>query len=152
MAMRFPSKQNLELHLGAIPVDWVPVVRTDGQSGRRTVTWVPKFLRCMGYQIFLPMVSTARTSRRGVGGGQFQATDNATETQNTTLKTYGKLSLFIFSYIILTFWIKRCKICEAFLPITWMKSSAGITCMGSHVTRGITMPQTYWMVGLWPHF
>ena len=51
----------------------------------------------MGYQIFLPMVSTARTSRRGVGGGgQFQATDNATETQNTTLKTYGKLSLFIF--------------------------------------------------------
>ena len=99
MAMRFPSKQNLELHLGAIPDDWVPVVRTDGQSGRRTVTWLPKFLSCMGYQIFLPMVSTARTSRRGVGGGgagQFQATDNATETQNTTLKTYGKLSLFIF--------------------------------------------------------
>ena len=27
---------------------------------------------------------------------QFQATENATQTQYTTLKTYGKLSLFIF--------------------------------------------------------
>ena len=34
----------------------VPVVRTDGWSGGRTVTWLPKFLGCIGYQIFLPMV------------------------------------------------------------------------------------------------
>ena len=27
---------------------------------------------------------------------QFQATENATKTQNTSLRTYGKLSLFIF--------------------------------------------------------
>ena len=45
-----------------------------------------------------------------VGGGVriFQATENATKTQNTTLKTYGKLSFFVF-YIISTFGIKRCK-------------------------------------------
>ena len=29
-------------------------------------------------------------------GCQFQATETATNSQNTTLKTYGKLSLFIF--------------------------------------------------------
>ena len=30
--------------------------RAVGRSGRRTIRWLPKCLRCMGYQIFLPMV------------------------------------------------------------------------------------------------
>ena len=34
----------------------VPVVRTDGRSGGLTVTWLPKFLGCIDYQIFVPMV------------------------------------------------------------------------------------------------
>ena len=34
----------------------VPVVRTDGRTGGRTVTWLLKFLGWIGYQIFLPMV------------------------------------------------------------------------------------------------
>ena len=38
----------------------MPVMRTDGRSvgraGGRTVTWLPKFLRRIGNQIFLPMV------------------------------------------------------------------------------------------------
>ena len=62
------SKLNLELHLG-YHTCWlsyffvgVPVVRTDGRSGGRTVTWVPKFLGCIGYQIFSPMVLRARES------------------------------------------------------------------------------------------
>ena len=62
------SKLNLELHLG-YHTCWlsyffvgVPVVRTDGWSGGRTVTWLPKFLGCIGYQIFSPMVLRARES------------------------------------------------------------------------------------------
>ena len=63
------SKLNLELHLG-YHTCWlsyffivgVPVVRTDGRSGGRTVTWLPKFLGCIGYQIFSPMVLRARES------------------------------------------------------------------------------------------
>ena len=46
----------------------VPVVRTDGwsggraigRSGGRTATWLSKFLGCISYQIFLPMVLAAR--------------------------------------------------------------------------------------------
>ena len=34
----------------------VAVVRTDGQSGGSAVTWLLKFLGCIGYQIFLPGV------------------------------------------------------------------------------------------------
>ena len=45
-----------------------------------------------------------------VGGVIIQTTENATKTQNTTLNTYGKLSLFILFYILSTFGIKRCKI------------------------------------------
>ena len=30
--------------------------RSGGRAGRCTVTWLPKFLGCIGYQIFLPMV------------------------------------------------------------------------------------------------
>ena len=63
------SKLNLELHLG-YHTCWlsyffivgVPVVQTDGRSGGRTVTWLPKFLGCIGYQIFSPMVLRARES------------------------------------------------------------------------------------------
>ena len=33
-------------------------------------------------------------------GCHFQATENATKSQNTTLKTYGKLSFFIFLHYI----------------------------------------------------
>ena len=45
-----------------------------------------------------------------VRGVSFQATENATKTQNTTLNTYGKLSLFILFYIVSTFGITTCKI------------------------------------------
>ena len=34
----------------------MPVVGTDGRAGGCTVTWLPKFLGCTGYQIFLPKV------------------------------------------------------------------------------------------------
>ena len=30
--------------------------RTDGRASGRTVTWLPKYLGCIGYQIVLPMV------------------------------------------------------------------------------------------------
>ena len=63
------SKLNLELHLGYYTcwlsyffIVGVPVVQTDGRSGGRTVTWLPKFLGCIGYQIFSPMVLRARES------------------------------------------------------------------------------------------
>ena len=63
------SKLNLELHLGYYTcwlsyffIVGVPVVQTDGLSGGRTVTWLPKFLGCIGYQIFSPMVLRARES------------------------------------------------------------------------------------------
>ena len=39
----------------------------------------------------------------------FQETENATKMQNTTLKTYRSY-LYLFSYIISTFGVKRCKI------------------------------------------
>ena len=65
---------------------WVPYQMIEclwcGRTGNRGD------VRSRDYQNFL--------DGGGRGGGQFQATDNATETQNTTLKTYGKLSLFIF--------------------------------------------------------
>ena len=42
---------------------------------------------------------------------------------------------------------------EAFLPITWIKPSAGVTkyskYTGSHVARDITIPRTVRMVYLW---
>ena len=63
------SKLNLELHLDYYTcwlsyffIVGVPVVQTDGRSGGRTVTWLPKFLGCIGYQIFSPMVLRARES------------------------------------------------------------------------------------------
>ena len=34
----------------------MPEEQTDGRAGRRTVTWLPKYLECIGYQIVLPMV------------------------------------------------------------------------------------------------
>ena len=43
-------------------------------------------------------------------GCQFQATENATKSQNTTLKTYGELSLFTFLTLYQHLEIKRCKI------------------------------------------
>ena len=76
------------------------------------------------------------------------------ETQNTTLKTYGKLPLFIF--VTLYHWdqkVQNSVFYEAFLLITWIKPSAGVTkyskCMGSHVARDLTMPRTIGMVHLW---
>ena len=65
--------------------------------------------------------------------------ENATRMQNTTLKTYGKLSLFIFLHYI-NIWgqkVQNSVFYEAFLPITCIKPSVGVTklskCMGSHV-------------------
>ena len=81
---------------------WVPYQLIEclwcGRTGNRAD------VRSRDYQNFLDAWVTKffypwcppRALRVGGGGGQFQATDNATETQNTTLKTYGKLSLFIF--------------------------------------------------------
>ena len=71
-----------------------------------------------------------------------------------TLETYGKLSLFIFltSYQHWDQKVQNSVFYEAFLPITWIKPSAGVTkyrkCMGSHIVRDIMMPWTVWMVGL----
>ena len=42
------------------------------------------------------------------GGCQFQATENATKTQNTILKTYGKSSFFIFLHYI-NIWDQKMK-------------------------------------------
>ena len=44
-------------------------------------------------------------------GCQFQATENATKTQNTTIKTYGKLSLFIFLSLYQHLGSKGAKFC-----------------------------------------
>ena len=54
-------------------------------------------------------------------GCQFQVTENATRTQNTTLKTHGKLSLFIFFLHCINIWdqkVQNSEFYEAFLPIT----------------------------------
>ena len=56
---------------------------------------------------------------------------------------------FFLHYI--TIWdqkVQNCVFYEAFLPITWIKPSAGVT-NGSHVARDITMPRTVRMVCLW---
>ena len=55
--------------------------------------------------------------------------ENATKMQNTTLKTYGKLSLFIFLHYI-NIWdqkVQNSVFYEAFLLITWIKPSVGVT-------------------------
>ena len=53
----------LKLH-ACLLIEWFPLVclwgRTDGrsvgQTGGRTVTWLPKYLGCIGHQTFLPIV------------------------------------------------------------------------------------------------
>ena len=63
VAMRFPAKITWSCHtcmLIELFYIGMPVVRADGRSGGRTgrctVTWLPKFLGCIGYQILIPMV------------------------------------------------------------------------------------------------
>ena len=60
-------------------------------------------------------------------GCQFQATENASKTRNTTLKTNGKLPFSFFLHYI-SIWdqkVQNSVFHEAFLPITWIKPSAG---------------------------
>ena len=63
VAMRFPAKitSSSSFIWPAIPVDWVilhesyigmPLVRTDGPTGGRTVTWLPKVFGWVDYHIF----------------------------------------------------------------------------------------------------
>ena len=58
-AMRFPSKQNLELHFGCHTC-WLSyftlVCLWCRRMGQRNVMWLQKFLRWVDYHIFLPMV------------------------------------------------------------------------------------------------
>ena len=58
-AVWFPSKQNLELHLG-FHTCWLSyftlVCLWCWQTGQCNVTQLPKFLRWVDYHIFLPMV------------------------------------------------------------------------------------------------
>ena len=86
-------------------------------------------------------------------GCQFQATENVTKTQNTTLKTYGLKVIFIhFSYIYqhLRSQVQNSVFYEAFVLISKIQLSVGVTkyskCMGSHVVHNITIPRTVWMV------
>ena len=54
--------------------------------------------------------------------------ENATKTENTTLKTYGKLSLVIFLTLYQRLGLKGAKFCvyEAILPVIWIKPNAGV--------------------------
>ena len=58
--MRFPAKITSSCIWVAIPISWVILHwyawGADGPSVGRTVTWLPKFLGWVDYQIFLPMV------------------------------------------------------------------------------------------------
>ena len=49
-------KINLALHLGCHTCYFILVCPWWGRTGGRMVTWLLKFLGCIGYQIFLPMV------------------------------------------------------------------------------------------------
>ena len=64
-------QNNLEMHLGchwlpylSIELFYIglPVVRTGGRAGGRTVTWLPNFLGWVDYFIFLPMVLCCESS------------------------------------------------------------------------------------------
>ena len=58
--MRFPAKITSSCIWVAIPVGWVILhwyaCGADGRLVGSTVTWLPKFLGWVDYQIFLPMV------------------------------------------------------------------------------------------------
>ena len=54
---RLPFTVNVNLNLSIL--HWYVCGmdgRTVGRAEGRAVTWLPKFLRCIGYQIFLPTV------------------------------------------------------------------------------------------------
>ena len=84
---------------------------------------------------------------QGGGGGQLQATQNATKTLKTTLKAYQFLH-----YI--NIWNQKMQTSvfyEALLSITWNKPRAAVTkcskCM-RHISRDITMTRTVRIVRL----
>jgi len=61
-------------------------------------------------------------------------------------KTYGKLSLFIFLHYI-NIWDQKVKnfvFCEAFLPITWMKPSAGVMNFITYDTVNVWSHMSAW--------
>ena len=82
---------------------------------------------------------------------RLKTTENATKTQNTTLKIYGKLSRFTFLTLYQHLGSKKCTILCFMKHFYW--SSVRVTkyskCMGSHVALDIPLPRTVRMVCLW---
>ena len=89
-----------------------------------------------------------------VGGVSFKELKTP---QKRRRRHYKHMESYLYSFFLpyINIWYKNVQtsvLYEAFLPITSIKSRAGVTnyskCMRSHVARDITMPQTVRMVRL----